>query len=260
MTTADLVRLHVFDGVAHITLNRPDSLNAISLQLAVEFGRIVDSLSDRGDVRAIVIDGEGPHFCAGGDVIEMVAAVDRGAMIGELAQTIHRGLIALAALPVVVITAVRGAVRGAGVGLSLSGDIIVAGSTTTFRPAYSGVGLSPDCGLTVLLPSAIGLPRALKITVLDQILTATEAHSFGMVAEVVDDAQVTAHALEIAQMIANGPARALGETRRLMRAGMGHTYDEGVTAEGRAIAARGNSDESRERVERFAARSSSAKR
>ena len=260
MTTTGFVRLHVADGIAHITLNRPDSLNSISLQLALEFGRMVDSLADREDVRVIVIDGEGPHFCAGGDVIEMVAATDRGAMIGELAQAIHRGLIALAALPIVVITAVRGSVRGAGVGMSLAGDIIVAGATTTFRPAYSGVGLSPDCGLTVLLPSAIGLTRALKITVLDQILTATEAHSLGMVAEVVDDAEVSTRALEIARSISLGPARALGETRRLMRAGMGRTYDEGVNAEGLAIPARGNSDESRERVERFAARSSSSKR
>ncbi len=260
MTSTELVRLEISDDIAHITLNRPGSLNAINLQMALDFGLIVDSLADRDDVRVIVIAGEGPHFCAGGDVIEMVAAADRGAMIGELAQAIHRGLIALAALPIVVITAVRGSVRGAGVGLSLAGDIIIAGTSTTFRPAYSGVGLSPDCGLTVLLPHAIGLQRALRVTVLDEVIPAEEALSLGMIAEIVEDDEVSARAIELALTIARGPARALGESRRLMRASLGNTYAEGVTAEGLAITARGASDESRERVERFAARSKSAKR
>jgi len=260
MTTPELVQLHVSDGIAHITLNRPASLNAINLALALEFGHIVDSLAPRSDVRVIVLDGAGAHFCAGGDVMEMVAAHNRGEAIGELAQAIHRGLIALAALPLVVITAVRGSVRGAGVGLSLAGDIIVAGQATTFRPAYSGVGLSPDCGLTVLLPAAIGLQRALRMTVLDQVFTVGEAHALGMVAEIVDDDQVTARAREIAQTIASGPAQALGETRRLMRASLGRTYVEGLDAEELTIVDRGGSEESRTRVERFAARSATGNR
>lgn len=255
MTSTGVVRLDISGGIAHVTLNRPESLNAINLLLARQFSGIVESLSDRSDVRVIVLDGEGSNFCAGGDIIEMMASEDRGTMIGQLAQAIHRGLIALAALPIVVITAVRGSVRGAGVGMCLAGDIIVAGSSTTFRPAYSGVGLSPDCGLTVLLPNAIGLQRALRITILDQVLTVDEAHSLGMVAEIVEDDGVLRRALEIAQTIVSGPAQALGESRRLIRASMGRTYSEGVESEGLAVAQRGGSDESRELLERFAARS-----
>lgn len=260
MTANETVLLDIADGIAHITLNRPDSLNSINFELAREFSQIIDSLSNRSDVRVIVLDGAGPHFCAGGDIMTMVSAEDRGATIGNLATAIHSGLSALSVLPIVVITAVRGSVRGAGVGLTLAGDVIVAGESTTFRPAYSGVGLTPDCGLTVLLPHAIGLQKALTVTVLDQVLSAAEAQSLGMIAEVVGDDEVSTRALEIAKTIASGPAQALGETRRLMRASISQPYTASLAAEAVSIAKQGASDESGDRVERFVARSAGGKR
>lgn len=241
-------------GIARITLNRPEKLNSISLEMARQFAAAVEELKERSDVAVVVLSGTGPTFCAGGDVSEISAAANRPDFIGELAATIHNGLAALAALPVVTISALKGAVRGGGIGLALAGDLCIAGRSTTFGAAYSAVGLSPDCGVTATLTASMGMHQALKFVLLNEVMTADAAANAGLVAEVVEDAGVDERAAELAAFVASGPWRALGESRRVIRSAPGHSLPEQLALEERAIMGRVADAEAATRLDAFQAK------
>jgi 2-(1,2-epoxy-1,2-dihydrophenyl)acetyl-CoA isomerase len=208
----------VTDGVAHLRLNRPDVSNAVDLPTAFELTALVDRVAAEDDIRVLVVSGEGARFCAGGDVRSMVANAGRSAEVSyveELAQVLDAALLKMAAVAKPVLCAVHGAVAGAGLAVMLSCDVIVAEPQTKFVMAYSAVGLTPDCGLSWLLPRAIGQQRALAFAITGATLSAAEALDHGLIAAV--DADPLTRAQELARRIAGGPAEALGETRRLLR-------------------------------------------
>ena len=182
------------------------------------------------DVGAVLLEGEGPHFCVGADVGALAAAgseaADAGPAVRALAGELHEFVRALVEVPVPVVAAVRGWAAGAGMSLVVAADIAVAGVSTRLRPAYPAIGLSPDGGLTWTLPRAVGAARARHILLTDRVLDAAEALEWGLVATVVPDDEVSAHALELAQRLADGPTRALGRTKRLLRA-----EDRGLSAQ-----------------------------
>lgn len=247
--------LTVEDRVATITFDRPESFNALSLQLASELRAAVTEISERDDIGALVIRGNGPAFCAGGDVHEMAAAADRPAFLAELAGALHESLLMLSELGVVVITAATGAVAGGGLGVFLAGDISVVGEDATFSSAYSGVGLTPDCGVSTLLPAAVGLHRSLQITAGGRRLNAAEALDWGITGRVVPADLVHAEAHTLALAIANGPSAALGATRRLLRAAQFRTYSENLDVEAASLSARGGMPEAEVRIAAFSAKS-----
>ncbi|PZH11351.1 enoyl-CoA hydratase [Streptomyces sp. NTH33] len=216
--TEDLVCYACQDGLARITLARPNRANAVDLPTAHALGAAVDRAANDPAVRAVLICGEGRRFCAGGDVAAMAAAADRSGYLEELADTLGQALQRLAALPTPVVAAVQGSVAGAGLALMLSCDVIVSAASTKFLMAYAGVGLTPDCGTSYLLPRAIGQVRALEMALTGRTLTAAEAHQWGLVTEVVDDEVLQERALELGQRLASGPAYALGQAKRLLRA------------------------------------------
>lgn len=238
-------------GIARITLNRPEKLNSISLEMARQFTAAVEELKDRADVAVVVLSGAGETFCAGGDVTEISGAGNRPDFIGELAATMHSGLAALADLPVVTITALKGAVRGGGIGLALAGDLCIAGRSTTFRAAYSAVGLSPDCGITASLTASMGMHQALKFVILNEVMTADTAADLGLLAEVVEDSDVDARVEELAASIVSGPWRSLGESRRVIRSAPGHSLPEQLAREEAAIIGRVDDTEARLRLDAF---------
>lgn len=243
--------LDIDGGIARITLNRPEKLNSISLDMAGQFTAAVEELKHRQDVAVVVLEAAGETFCAGGDVSEMAAAGDRPDFIGELAATMHSGLAELAELPVVTIAALKGAVRGGGIGLALAGDLCIAGRSVTFRAAYSAVGLSPDCGLTATLAASIGMHRTLKFVILNEVMSAETAAELGLVAEVVEDAEVDRRVAEIAASIASGAWRAAGESRRVIRSAPGHTLPEQLAREESAIIGRVADEEAGIRLDAF---------
>ncbi len=160
---AEPVRYAVDGNVARITLNRPEVSNAVDLPAAHAFEVAVQRAGADDEVRAVLLTGAGPRFCAGGDLAAMAADEDPAGYVRELALVFDRGLRSLAALPKPVVAAVHGAVAGAGLGVVLSADLVVAARSTKFAFAYTGVGLTPDCGVSVLLPRAIGQQRALQL-------------------------------------------------------------------------------------------------
>jgi 2-(1,2-epoxy-1,2-dihydrophenyl)acetyl-CoA isomerase len=249
----DLVRYTSEEGVARIVLSRPARANAIDLPTAHALVAAVDRAAT-SDVRAVVVLAEGRRFCAGGDVAAMAAAPDRTAYVEELATTVDDVFQRLAGLPKPVVAAVRGAVAGAGLALMLSCDVIVSAASTKFLLAYADVGLTPDCGVSYLLPRAIGQQRALELALTGRVLSAAEGRDWGLVTEVVDDASADARAVQLGERLAAGPTHALGETRRLLRSWQ-MTREQTGREETRVIAEAMGGPEATAMVTSFASRS-----
>lgn len=221
MSAGAPVRYTVQDGVAHVRLDRPGSHNALDLALVRALFAAVERASTDEHVRVLLLSGEGPSFCVGGDVRGMAAAPDPGQMVRELASASHEAILALDALEKAVVLAAHGNVAGAGLGYCCAADLVVAAKSTRFLSAFTAVGLTPDSGTSWLLARSIGLHRALELTLLNTALDAERACDWGLVARVVPDEDVLAEAMSLARSLAAGPGAAYGRTRRLIREAWG---------------------------------------
>jgi 2-(1,2-epoxy-1,2-dihydrophenyl)acetyl-CoA isomerase len=230
-----LVNCGVAEGVGHIELNRPSASNALDLSTAMGLGAAIDAVGADESVGAVLVTGAGTRFCAGGDLSSMVESDDRAAYVLELAEAVDGALQRLMTLSKPVVCAVQGAVAGAGLAVMLSCDVVVAQVDTRFVFAYPGVGLTPDCGVSWLLPRAVGQQRALEFALTGRVLVAREAHEWGMVTEVVDGSP-SERARVLAGSLAGGPAHAFGQTRRLLRSSWTLTRAEAGEEESRTIA------------------------
>jgi 2-(1,2-epoxy-1,2-dihydrophenyl)acetyl-CoA isomerase len=238
------------DGdVWRIALDRPEAGNALDPRMAHELRA---AFRERPEgTRAVLLLGNGPRFCVGGDVHTFADADDPGAFVGQLAQDWHGVIRLVLHCPVPVLAGVQGAVAGAGIGLIGACDIVVCARSTKIRPAYGSIGLSPDGGTSWALTRALGAPRALELMLTDGTLTAAEAHMFGLVARLVEDVDVHEAALALAHRVAAGPVRAMVRTRSLVRQAAIRTLDEQLDDEARLIAESAADIEGREGVRAF---------
>lgn len=249
------VRTEVDGSVLRIVLDRPEAANAFDIPATLALREALDRAEDE-QVAAVLLTGAGARFCAGGDLASFADAPERerSAYLLELATMLEAELRRLAALPKPVVAVVHGAVAGAGLGFVLSSDIVVAARSTKFVCAYAGVGLTPDCGVSYLLPRAIGLPRALDFAIGGTALGADTAREWGLVARVVEDAEAQQAGLDLARTLAAGPVGAHAHAGRLLRRAFEvdrytHAADEAST-----IAARITTPEAAELIERFLGR------
>jgi 2-(1,2-epoxy-1,2-dihydrophenyl)acetyl-CoA isomerase len=240
-------------GIAHIVLANPEKLNAIDFDAGQEFRDACISSMSAGEVRVILLTALGPAFCVGGDLLAMAHAEVSGTQVTDAAHIIHEGIAALVGSSKPVVAAVRGAVAGGGIGLMLAADYVVAGADLRVAGSYADVGLTPDLGVSTLLTRAVGERRALEILLGRRELDAKTAHEWGMVAEVTDDPDGRATA--IAQQWAEGPSRALGDAKRLVRASGRRDFAVSLADEASSIGAAFDGDEARQRIEAFAAAS-----
>lgn len=246
------VKYAVADAVAHIELDRPHAANAFDLDTARELAAVVERATTDVEARALLVTGAGPRFCAGGDVASFAAAPDQPGYIHQLAVELDAAFRALAAVEKPVVVAVKGAVAGAGLALMLSCDVIVSAPGTKFVFAYPGIGFTPDCGVSYLLPRAVGQQRALAFALTGKPATAAEALSWGLVSEVVVDPE--ARARDLAAGFAGGPARALGNVRRLLRQGWEMSRAETGSEEARTITEMVIGQEAQTLIARFVTR------
>lgn len=215
----DFIACEVDSGVARITLNRPESLNAFNETMAQQWAKVTREVVARDDVRVVLLTGSGHAFCAGGDVRAMVQPGFRGEQLAELAKVISEGQLSLLRSSLPVVAAAHGTTAGGGLGILLSSDYAIAGESSKIGSIYAKLGLTPDLGATSLLARAVGERRALQLVLRDRLLTASEALEWGLVAEVVADDQVLARAEQVAREIAGHAAGARGEAKRLVRRG-----------------------------------------
>ncbi|WP_062078814.1 enoyl-CoA hydratase/isomerase family protein [Demequina globuliformis] len=244
---------HVSAGVAHITLSRPERLNAIDFDTGMLYRDACLDATSRRDVRAILVSAKGTAFCAGGDVLAMNAAGVDGAGVTEGAHTINAGIQALVQSAVPVVAAVQGAVAGGGIGIMLAADYIVASPTLRVAGKYADIGLTPDLGVSTLLARAIGERRALEVLLTARTLDAPTALEWGLVAEVADAPAERANAL--ASTWADGAWEALGQAKRLVRAGQERELTAHMKDEAASIGRAYDSAQARARIEAFASRS-----
>ncbi|WP_374613620.1 enoyl-CoA hydratase/isomerase family protein [Gordonia sp. (in: high G+C Gram-positive bacteria)] len=239
-------------GVATIRLNRPEAANALDMDLADGLAAAVQTIESDGGVRVIRLSAAGRLFSGGGDVHGMATATDRGQFLAELAGSVHRSLIALDRLPVPVVAAVQGTAAGGGLGLVLAADIVIATPKTAFVAAYSTIGLSPDCGVSVNLPRTIGLGRALRMLVRNEKIDAATALEWGLVHEIVEAEELESAADDLVAHLLERPTAAIGHARRLARASYSRTFAEHLDDEAATIAQLGEGDETAELLARFA--------
>lgn len=248
------VLVEVRDHVATVTLNRPEASNALDMALGRDLLAAALAVEGNPAVRAVVLTGAGKHFCFGGDLRGMAEQGERvTAHLNELTTNIHAAISCFTRMRAPCIAAVNGTAAGGGIGLVCMTDLAVAGRGSKFSLAYTGVALAPDCSVSFLLPRIVGRRRAIELMLLNRALSADEALQWGLVNQVVDDAEVLATAQSIAARLAAGPVGSFGAVKRLVDAA-----DPGLEAqmalEGRTIAAQADTVEGREGVGAFLAK------
>ena len=250
---SDTVLLRREGALARITLNRPGSLNAVDAEMAARWRDVAAEVAGDASVGGVILDAAGRVFCAGGDVVSMATSGMGGEAVTETARIINDGIVSLTSSSVPVVAAVQGAVAGGGLGIMLAADYIVAAPAAVFVSKYADIGLTPDLGVSTLLPAAVGQRRALQLLLTDTTIDAGTARDWGLVAEVVGDPG--ARAAEIAEAWIGGATAAFGQAKRLVRAGAGRSFADSLDDEARTIGGRFGTDEARVRIEAFAAAS-----
>jgi 2-(1,2-epoxy-1,2-dihydrophenyl)acetyl-CoA isomerase len=257
---SDPILLSVEDGLARLTLNRPARLNAFNAELAHAWARVTVEATSRDDVGAIVLDAEGPAFCAGGDVLEMAQNMGSGDDITELAGVINVGIRALTESSIPVVVAAHGTTAGGGLGILMCSDYAIVGADSRIGSLYANIGLTPDLSVSAQLARAVGQRRALQLVLQDRLLTAQEAFDWGLVAEVVtgDDAAGTAAAVkaradEVARFWLSNAYRAYGQAKRLVRSQPARSFAAQLDEEARTIGAALDTADAQARVAAFAA-------
>jgi 2-(1,2-epoxy-1,2-dihydrophenyl)acetyl-CoA isomerase len=251
------VEVDVRDGVGHLVLRRGEQGNAIDLAMARALLEAARNCRE-ANVRAVLLRGEGRCFCVGGDLREF-STVDgdgRRELLLAVTTALHDGLRTFAALDAPLIAAVHGAVAGAGVGLAAAADLTIAAADATFLLAYTGIGYSPDAGVSWSLPRLVGQKRALDLLLTNRRISAAEAADMGLVTRVVDSESLVDEAQQLTVGLAGGPTGAFGATKRLVAQGLSSDFGTQLDREARSIAAAATSPEGSEGVAAFLAKRS----
>lgn len=250
--TVDFV---VADGVATVTLNRPDRLNSFTAAMHEELAAALDRLEELG-ARALLITGAGRGFCAGQDLNDRAvspggAAVDLGASVEAYYNPLIRRL---TSLPMPVIAAVNGVAAGAGANIAFACDIVVAARSARFIESFAAIGLIPDSGGTWVLPRLVGQARALGMALTGAPVSAEQAAAWGLIWQCVDDAALMDEARTLATRLAQGPTRGLAAIKAAIRASGGKSLDQALDDERDLMRALGQTADYQEGVAAFLAK------
>jgi len=235
MINFDTLLLDISDGLATITLNRPDKLNALNNKLKQELVAAIRYVATaKNGARCLLMTGAGKAFCAGADLSEN-ASPDAGWDAGaSLIDTYHPILLELASLKMPIVSAVNGAAAGAGMSLAITADIVIAADTAYFLQAFINIGLIPDAGSTYILPRLIGESRARAMMMLGEKVSAQKAHDWGMVYSVVPEDHLSKTARTLAEKLSKGPTSALSNIRQLMATSSTNSFSAQLQAEAMA--------------------------
>ena len=241
------------DGaIARIVLNRPDAGNAVDLELGRAFLDAAIECDEDDRIRCVVLAANGRMFCVGGDISAFAGAGDRvGVLLKQLTGLAHSAIARLARMNKPLLTVVNGPAAGIGLGLAVLGDIVLAARSAHFTAAYTAIGVTPDGGITWMLPRLIGVRRAQEMLLLNKRVGAEEATAIGLITRAVDDDALADEAAKLAQTLARSATSALARTRNLLLDGLEAGFEGQMEAESRSIAAAGGSAEGREGIRAF---------
>lgn len=236
MTSQQLVLWSVEDGIGSIVLNRPERANAINLALGRALAAAIDAVAGAQGLRVVVLSAAGERFCVGGDIEEFVEHGDRiDRLVDEILAPLHPALLRLASLPVPVISAVNGAIGGAGIGLALCADVVLASESMKLRAGYSAIGLSPDAGASYFLSRRVGASKAKELFFFNAPLGARECLALGIVNAVFPATELAAAAQKLAAQAAAGSARSLRSIKLLCDGAQHRAYAEHLALEQRFL-------------------------
>jgi enoyl-CoA hydratase/carnithine racemase len=213
-------RFEVADGVATVTLDRPEKLNALTFEAYADLRDLVGELPHRGDVKVLVLAGEGRGFCSGGDVEEIIGELQKmsAAELLEFTRMTGATVQALRDVPIPVIASINGVAAGAGSVLALASDFRLLATSASFRFLFTHVGLAgADMGSAYLLPRIVGVGRATQMLMLGDKVTAAEALACGLASSVVADDELRDATTALARRLADGPSLAYGATKSLIQ-------------------------------------------
>jgi 2-(1,2-epoxy-1,2-dihydrophenyl)acetyl-CoA isomerase len=245
------------DSIVRVTLNRPDRLNALNLQLITDLRAAAAAIDSDGDVRAVVLTASGRAFCSGADLMGDDLLGDpqrsRGENIGTgLREHFNPMIDSWYQLRVPVVVAVNGVAAGAGVSLALAGDIVLAARSATFLQLFAPkLGLMPDLGSTFHLPRLVGTARAKGLALLGDALTAADAANWGLIWACVDDAALPPQAESIARRLALGPTQAFQRIKAVFNVEPPRTLTEQLALEAAAQSELGDTQDFAEGVQAF---------
>jgi 2-(1,2-epoxy-1,2-dihydrophenyl)acetyl-CoA isomerase len=221
-TPFESIRLDMADGVATLTLHRPDRLNSFTVAMHAEVRSALDQVVTAPGVRCLVLTGAGRGFCAGQDLADRAVApggegVDLGASIEQYYKPM---LLRLRSLPMPTIAAVNGVAAGAGANIPFACDVVYAARSASFIQSFSKLGLVPDCGGTWWLPRLVGPARAMGLTLLGDKLPAAQAEEWGLIWRCIEDDELMPTVMAAARQLAAGPTRGYLRTRQAIEASM----------------------------------------
>jgi 2-(1,2-epoxy-1,2-dihydrophenyl)acetyl-CoA isomerase len=223
-------------AIATITLNRPDAANALNLAMGNDLLAVANACASDSAIRAVILTADGRMFCAGGDVGGFAAADNTGELLRAITTRLHGAIACFQRMDAPLIVAVNGVAAGAGMSIALTGDFTIAAASAKFTMAYTAIGLSPDGSSTFFLPRLVGPRKAKELMMTNDVLTADEALSLGLVSSVVPKDELMTAANALAAKLAAGPTKAYGEVKRLVADSFNNSLDTQMERETRAIA------------------------
>jgi 2-(1,2-epoxy-1,2-dihydrophenyl)acetyl-CoA isomerase len=243
--------------IGRITLARPAYGNAIDMKMARDLAAVALQCDTDTSIRCVVLSGQGRLFCAGGDLGAFSGAGQGiSAFLSELAGTLNTALTRLARMQKPLLTLINGPAAGAGLSLAILGDLALAATSAHFTCAYTGIGLTPDGGMTWMLPRLVGVRKAQEMLLTNRRIGASEAERIGLVTRVVDDRSLPEEGAALAAALAQSATRALGTTRSLLFRSFDSSFEAQLELEARTIAAAGATAESAEGISAFVSKRS----
>ena len=250
----ETVKYELNESAAIITLNRPEALNALSLQLTKDLRSAIEqAIADKA--RAVVLTGEGRAFCSGGDLREMQQMWQKEgrieAFLEEPLRALHDVILLIRETPIPFIAAVQGVCAGAGTNFALACDLVFAAENASFNEAFARIGLSPDCGGSFFLPRAVGEKLAAEIFMTAETLSAERALQIGMINRVIAAENLMGETLQMAKKLALAPTGAIGRIKQMLNQTFSNDLSRQLDLEHRLQIESGKSNDFKEGVQAF---------
>lgn len=234
----DRIAYNLIDQVARIELTRTQAGNGLDQSMGEAFHaaarRAADDV-DAGAARVVLVTAQGPVFSVGGDLREFAGAEDRAAKVKATADELHAGLAILRDLRAPVVSVINGTAAGGGLGVGLIGDIVIAAAEANLVMAYTAVGLTPDCGLTWMIPNRLSWARTMDLALTNRVLTGAEAADWGLVSRVVPAEDLAAEVEAVVANLRHGASEALASAKLLMSESKARTFAEQLDEEAATI-------------------------
>lgn len=253
MQEFNTVEFVINDGLAILTLNRPERLNSFNTEMHAEVKQIFRDIKRDATIRCLLITGNGRGFCAGQDLSDRsVAATDEAPDLSASIEKNYNPLIRnIVGLKMPVLCAVNGVAAGAGANIALACDIVMAAKSASFIQSFNKLGLVPDSGGTWILPKLVGQAKAMSLCLLGTKVAAEDALTMGMISQVLDDDQLLDAATQLGQQLAKAPTKGLALIKRAIHASAENTFDQQLDLERDLQGIAGRSDDYREGVAAF---------